>query len=67
MMAVTRAVRLADMVTRLRAGEQFSAKGAALEYEVTPRTIQRDMLDIDMYILPLVWEHRRWRKAVLRV
>lgn len=61
-MAVTRApirtsnrsVRLVQIVTAMREGQSFTASEISDRWDISVRTAERDILDIDLYLIPLL-------------
>ena len=49
----SRAVRLVQIVDDLRGGRAYTVRDIADRYGISARQAERDMIDIEVYLLPL--------------
>lgn len=54
--AMHRAMRLADLMWRFDKGQRFTAREICKRYGVSRRTIQRDIRDINEFVMPIDFE-----------
>ena len=53
MQTMTRAIRVADMLWRFDKGQRMTAREICERYGVSRRTLQRDLADIEQFIMPI--------------